>query len=271
MAVKAECERCDGTRWIRAGDASGFDAYERCECYLREQRDSSYARIGLPPRFQDKTFDNFSAGSPRTNRIAYNTLIRALKQAQNFATDFPAIEKRGLLLHGGTVGRMTHIAVGALRALAERGFSCLYCDYQDLVQTLQERRDPGESADRGRELGIRIREVDMLVLDSLGECRRTPWVLDTIGSVIKHRYAHDKGLIVTTGLPLDAPSIDETERFQEMRAYNPVQDTLADRIGTGSLSRLFEHCTPVLMAVPDADPQQDPAGRPYSPRGRSRS
>ena len=269
MTDASECPRCEGTGLVKVEARDGRDSYKRCTCYFQAQRDS--VNFGVPKRFADKTLDNFSAGRYRENRAAYNTLTRALRSAQQFADGYPVVDHKGLLLHGGAVGKMTHLAVGMLKALMARGFSCLFYGYPELLRNIQDQRFAESGAeDRGRGLDQHLRSVDVLLVDSLGEHRKTPWVVDAVSEVIKYRYDHDKGLIVTTTLPLaGVPRQDPGEVAQ--RAYNPMQDTLADRIGPECAARLFEHCTPIPMAEPPPVPAEGRAAAGYSPRSGTRA
>lgn len=248
MTDASECPQCEGTGLVKVEANDGRDTYKRCECYFQAQRDS--VNFGVPKRFADKTLDNFRAGGYNKNRAAYNTLTHALRTAKTFADEYPLVDHKGILLHGGSIGKMTHLAVGMLKILVAKGLSCLYCGYPELLRNFQDQRFwEGGSEDRGRSLDLHLRTVDVLVVDSLGEHRRTSWVVDAVGEVIKHRYDYDKGLIVTTTQPLEGIPRQEPTVF-EQRAYNPMQDTLADRIGPECAARLFEHCVAVSMAEP---------------------
>ena len=253
MAADLECPRCDGTSWITVESPEG-PVWTRCECFRRDARESPYASLGLPARFREATFDNFSAGSAKEDRATYNTLIAALRIAQNFAAEFPVCPQKGLLFHGGSPAKMTHLAVAALKALSKRGLSCFFCDYQEALQALRPRPDPESDASaRAAEINARIARVDVLLLDSLGSHRRTEWVADTVGGIIKNRYNHEKGLIATTNWPLEATrSARARERsgVQEMGVASSEPETLAERIGSESKWKLVEHCTPVSLSVP---------------------
>lgn len=269
MTDASECPRCEGTGLVKVEGRDGRDAYKRCTCYFQARRDS--VNFGVPKRFADRTLDNFSAGRYRENRAAYNTLTRALRSAQQFADGYPVVDHKGLLLHGGAIGKMTHLAVGMLKILMARGFSCLFCGYPELLRNIQDQRFAESGAeDRGRNLDQHLRSVDVLLVDSLGEHRRTPWVVDAVSEVIKHRYDHDKGLIVTTSLPL-AGILRQEPAEVEQRAYRPMQDSLADRIGQECAARLLEHCAAIPMAEPAPVPAKGRAAAGYPVRSGTRA
>ena len=268
MAADLECPKCDGTTWITVESPEGPVA-TRCECFQRDARESPYANLGLPPRFRTATFDNFSAGSAKEDRATYNTLIAALRIAQNFATEFPVCAQKGLLFHGGSPAKMTHLASAALKALSDRGLSCFSCDYQELLQALRSRHDTeADASAHAAEISARIAQVDVLLLDSLGSHRRTEWVADTVGGIIRSRYNHEKGLIATTSWPLEGTRsalAGERSGFQEMGVAPSDPETLAERIGSDSVWRLIEHCAPVSLRVPSRGrPRRQAAQAPPS-------
>lgn len=247
MPVSFQCPTCQDTGWTQVETSRGL-ASKRCECFRKQEHEGRYRQIDVPTRFLDASFDNFSAGSFFKNRVEYNALTAAMKIAKSFGDEFPVCPQRGLLFHGGSTTKRTHLAIATLKLLADRGFACLFCDYYELLQTLRERSDQDPVVvEQSKETNRQVLETDILLLDSLGEHRRTDWAVDTIAGIIKHRYHENKGLIVTTGLPLVTESRRRSQGSLEMRAYVPVPDTLATRIGDDSVARLLEHCAEVPL------------------------
>lgn len=258
MALSALCPQCEGTGWIRVQKPQGLVA-RRCACHLKKVRDARESAFGLPSRLANKTFDNFSAGDYRRERIKHRTLTRAMNTAKNFVDEFPVGKRKGLLFYGGTLDQMTHLAVATLKRFLERGFSCMYCDYQLLLERLIDRADTDPViSGTSKALGQRILDVDVLLIDSLGDHRPIAWAVDTIGAIIKHRYFNEKCLLATTGLPLEELPRTEVEGFEEMRAHQALPpEWLGDRIGQASVLRLFEHCQQVCITVPDSNCDRD--------------
>ncbi len=252
MASSTQCPSCQDTGWIEVVTPRG-PAAQRCDCFLKQKKAAAGLALGLPPRFSDESFETFSAGSYRNERLRYNTLTAAMRRAQRFVDDFPLTTARGLLFHGGSPTEQSHLAVATLKRLVEKGFSGVYFDYQRLLAMLRSRNgaDPA-AADAGREVAKRIADVDVLLLDSLGDHRPTEWALDTAGGIIKHLYHHKRCLLATTGLPLDPATRRPPENSAEMGSYKPMPDSLIDRIGSGAVQRLLDHCELVPMAVREA-------------------
>lgn len=258
MAATTECPQCEGTQWVQVSTPQG-PASRRCDCFRKEQRELRLQQMGLPPLFADASFDTFSAGDYRTEPARYNTLIAALAKARRFAADFPISKGRGLLFHGGSPTKQTHLAVATLKCLVEKGFSGMYCEYHQLLLTLRARNDPNAAiSGPSWETARRVASVDVLLLDSLGDHRATGWVLDTAGGIIKHRYFNQKCLIATTGFPLESARRSKLEGFAAERAYEPVPDSLPDRIGQEAALRLRDHCRSVSMVVGEPGPPGAP-------------
>ena len=253
MALNALCPDCEGTGWIRVETRLGIAA-RRCQCFREELESARHLECGLPTRIAHQTFDNFSAGNYFKERDKYNTLTAAMSKAKRFVESFPISKFKGLLFHGGPTDEMTHLAVATLKRFIDKGFSCMFCDYQLLLDTILERSDPESTiADASKAFSRRILDVDVLLIDSLGERRPSSWAIDTISSIIKHRYYNERCLLVTTHLPLEDAVRPLGEGFQEMRAYKPLRDSLGDRIGDESVHRLLSHCDAVCMSMPNRD------------------
>ncbi len=250
MALSGLCPDCQGTFWVRVETQRGTAA-KRCHCYREELQTARYLECGLPTRIAHLTFDNFSAGDYFKERKKYNTLTAAMNKAKRFAESFPICKRKGLLFHGGPTTEMTHLAVATLKLFIDKGLSCMFCDYQMLLDTLLERSQPEASiAGASKALAQRIRDVDVLLIDSLGEHRPSRWTIDTISQIIKRRYYSEQCLLVTTALPLKEDPRGSPEASQEMRAYSPLHDALGDRIGDESVHRILDHCEGISMAVP---------------------
>lgn len=206
--------------------------------------------MGIPPLFKDESFDSFSAGDYRTEQVRYHTLTAAIFKAKKFADEFPLTRRMGLLFHGGSPKEKTHLAVATLKRLLDNDnrFSGMYCEYGRLLRTLQARSDPNAAiSGPSREMARRVANVDVLLLDGLGDHRATAWTLDTVDALIKHRYLNKKFLLATTGHPLESPT--PAEPGMRGAAQASRSDTLADRIGEETVLRLLDHCDKISMGA----------------------
>jgi DNA replication protein DnaC len=126
--------------------------------------------------------------------------------------------------------------------LMEKGISCKFCDYRDLLKQIQHSYNPQVSM---TELDVLrpVFEAEVLVLDELGAQKPTDWVWDTVALVLNTRYNDKRTTIITTNYP-DLPAGGYAATVAE-RATR--EETLGDRIGERMRSRLAEMCVPVQL------------------------
>ena len=144
-------------------------------------------------------------------------------------------DAQGLYLAGPVGTGKTHVAWTAVavwcdvtgirptKGGAENGPSVIFTRMTDLLDDLR----PGDDARK------RVRDCQnaaLLVLDDIGAEKASEWTQERLYSVIDHRYANCKPLIVTSNLP---PS------------------KLSDQAGERTASRLAEMCEVVPMTGQD--------------------
>ena len=93
--------------------------------------------------------------------------------------------------------------------IREKGIHCLFCDYRELLKSIQNSYNPSVQATE-MEILRPIFDAEVLVLDELGAVRSTEWVFDTVNYVLNSRYNDNKTTIITTNFP-DKPE-HETRR-----------------------------------------------------------
>jgi len=135
---------------------------------------------------------------------------------------FKLDEDYGLLIRGGTGAGKTHIAVGILRQVIDKGYTGLYCNVPDLLARL---RATYESHSEESEADVieACCACDLLILDDLGSESTTEWVLDRLYLLINRRYESLRPIIVTT---------------------NCNEEELREKVGKRIVSRLNEMCQP---------------------------
>jgi len=138
----------------------------------------------------------------------------------------------------------THLSVAVLKKLIlEKNVPGRFIDETEFLRRLQYSYGP-DSPETEREVLLPLMKVDLLVWDDLGTGRPTEWAMETIRTLLNHRYTFEKQTIFTTNWPLRAPV---------SRAPGEVHDqTLAERINTRLLSRIMEMCEIVQLTGLDA-------------------
>ena len=246
MSEADKCPICGGLGW-KTVERDGITAAERCECSLLERTRVHAERAGIPPLYEEASFENFSL--QRNNPPVHKILFKAFNDANSFADQFPfQTKKGGLLFIGGNGSGKTHLATAVLRELIRKGFQGVFFSYQHLLEKIRSGYDPTSGAS-AREAYQAALDCEVLLLDDLGAHRVTDWVEDTINSIVTHRANHRLPVIATTNCRDE--SVDGT-----MPSATAAQITrgpyLSERIGMRARSRLSEMCQVIsTRGVPD--------------------
>ena len=247
MATDSVCSKCGGVGWIIV-ERSSVSGAQRCECRKDGLVGRLEERAEIPPLYSHATLDNFNIRFP-DNPIAAGQLSFAHVTVQNYVRDYPHGPRPGLLLIGEQGCGKTHLAVGVLRKVMEKGFACLFCDYQGLLDRIRAGYDPASRWADKEAYRVAL-DVEVLLLDDLGAHRGNEWVEDIVTAIITHRCNQKRTLIATTNLPDGDAGSSVTER--SALGTPTYRRTLADAIGARARSRLFEMCTVIKMpAVED--------------------
>ena len=203
-----------------------------------------------PPR----TFPSATAITPLT-ATKLHSAARTLRWAAEECIDCDACVEacpvdtagKGLLFTGSIGVGKTHLAVGVLRRLVqERGVKGLFCDYRELLKSIQNSYNATVNTTE-LELLKPVFAAEVLVLDDLGAQKPNEWVWDTVALILNTRYNDKQTTIITTNYPdLAAGGGGLTD--PERAAREP---TLGDRIGDRMRSRLAEMCVRVEMTGED--------------------
>ncbi len=241
------CPICDGTGF-KIIERGGLSGAAPCDCTASNRTLDLKAKSNIPPNYEHASLDNFAI--PRDNPIARDQLGTVLRQVRGFAREFPPQDRPGLLLVGDPGGGKTHLAIGVMKVLLDKGHECVFFDYQNLIERIRSGWDTASGAS-DKEAYRTALEAEVLVLDDLGAHRVVEWVQDTIESIITHRCNHRKTLIATTNLP--DPDVTGGIVAYSGAGGTPVhKQNLSECIGMRARSRLFEMCRVIWMpAVQD--------------------
>lgn len=210
-----------------------------CDCQELQREERRLAAAKIPERYKDYDLDGY-----HILREYDPSLGRAYQTARHFVDAYPIdTAGKGLLFTGSIGVGKTHLAVGVLRRLIrDRGVKGLFCDYRELLKSIQNSYNPQVSTTE-LELLQPLFNAEVLVLDDLGAQKPNEWVWDTVSLILNSRYNNRQTTIITTNYP-DLPPGGGAQTDAERAAREP---SLGDRIGERMRSRIAEMCICVEM------------------------
>ena len=238
------CPICDGVGLVRVVDESGHWVSRACECQEMAREERRLAAAHIPERYRHYTLDGYETAF----RGADSSLGRAHLTARRFVEAYPVdTAGKGLLFTGSIGVGKTHLAVGVLRRLVqERGVKGLFCDYRELLKSIQNSYNPLVNTTE-LELLKPVFAAEVLVLDDMGAQKPSDWAEDIFALILNNRYNEKQTTIITTNYP-DLPAGGGAKSDVERAAR---ELTLGDRIGNRMLSRLASMCVRVEMTGQD--------------------
>lgn len=163
-----------------------------------ERKAAHIARLisssGIPPRFRNRTFENFHATTGAQRMV--------LERSKRYADNFPRALQAGasLALIGEVGAGKTHLACAiAGQVIRQHGRSVYFTGVYDMILRVKDsfRKDSQESeASITREL----LKVDLLILDEIGAQFGTDFEKVFINNVINSRYGACRPTIILSNL-----------------------------------------------------------------------
>lgn len=247
------CPLCDGTGWktvSRTGTGSINDRrVTRCDCQLRARASSLLAAARIPRRYEHCELTSYTTDFTGANP----SLAEAHFVVTKFVNEYDPRGDKGLLIVGEIGTGKTHLAVGMLKELLNRGIPCVFYDYRELLKEIQNSYNPTVQR---TELDVLrpVFETDVLVLDELGAVKPSEWVWDTVSLILNTRYNERRTTVLTTNFPdlkaRERPTSSGGRSVEESR-YAAEKETLGDRITDRMYSRLHEMCRVVTLSGVD--------------------
>jgi DNA replication protein DnaC len=237
------CSICGGIGLVRVISPEGHWVSRPCDCQEMQREERRVAAAKIPERYKDYDLDGFTV-----LREFDSSLGRAYQTARHFVDAYPVdTAGKGLLFTGSIGVGKTHLAVGVLRRLIrDRGVKGLFCDYRELLKSIQNSYNPQVSTTE-LELLQPVFNAEVLVLDDLGAQKPNEWVWDTVALILNSRYNNKQTTIITTNYP-DLPAGGGAQTDAERAAR---EQTLGDRIGDRMRSRIAEMCICIEMKGKD--------------------
>lgn len=189
--IEQICSRCHGAGYLVLDVPYGhpdFGQLQACQCKSAErqrQRRERLLRMSNLGPFAEKTFENFDAGIPGTQR--------AYSRARAFA-EHPA---KWLVLMGNYGCGKTHLAAAIANTVLSQGYEVLFAVVPDLLDHLRSTFGPSSEVAYDERFE-QVRGADVLILDDFGTENATPWAREKLFQLFNHRYNYRLPTVITS-------------------------------------------------------------------------
>lgn len=164
-------------------------------CKFEKMRQEANQRPWMEKRHAEFTFKGFIVTD--ANRAAF-TACR--KYVRNLQEEIQA--GKGLVLSGSTGVGKTHLASAIFSQAAQQGIMGSFCVVPALLDEVRRRygdKEGGLTKPDAAAYMSAVTGAPLLVLDNMEIRNVTPWVVDTLFSIVDHRYRNLMPTLVTTG------------------------------------------------------------------------
>lgn len=187
------CPLCGGGEYV----IDENDKAVPCKCHRVKDYERRIREAGIPEKFLHKDLDSYAFSDKKRRDIinAAKTLVQGFNPRNE-------VNKGGFILRGCVGSGKTHVAIGILKGIIEKGYSGYYANVPDLLRRIRATYSKDADEDES-DIIERMINCDLLVLDDLGAEATTGWVRDRLYIIINALYEKNKTLIVTTNCSLD--------------------------------------------------------------------
>jgi len=195
-----KCEICQDTYWVYpvVDKKTDYSRVIRCKCVAEQDKKDRWTKMlrycQLPSGSESQTFETFSDRNNASLKEAKESAIELANNSNQF---------RWLTLVGKTDCGKSHLAKAITRQWLNRGVPARYGFVPDLLLDLKNGFD--KQGQYSFEMTMdSLKNIPLLVLDDLGTEKLTDWAMETIQTIINHRYENQLHLVVTSNRPLDS-------------------------------------------------------------------
>lgn len=149
--------------------------------HLQNRKTAALTEANIPPRFQDRTFDNYAVQNREQQR--------ALAVCKRYVEAFDDCHEKGrcLVLVGKSGTGKTHLSCAMASALAQQGRSVRFVEVYALIDEIKHEAFHGEGSEHG-EIKRYSEDYDLLILDEVGAQLGSDWERSTLFKIINNRY-----------------------------------------------------------------------------------
>ncbi|WP_442592491.1 ATP-binding protein [Parapusillimonas sp. JC17] len=160
----------------------------------RARLQNLFRRSAIPPRFEDRSLENYSADLPGQ--------AKALAIAKQYAATFDESEGVSLIFCGGVGSGKTHLSIGIAKELMRGNRSALFMSVMGAVRSVKETWRNSDVSER--EALQNLIDPDLLILDEVGVQFGSDTEKLILFEIINGRYENRRSTIVISNLAIDA-------------------------------------------------------------------
>lgn len=196
------CSLCGGAERLRIGAPyrnQSFGKSVPCSCVAEQ-----HASLQLKQQRQTANMEAFQQSTFKT----FNFHVSGVQEVFHVSTEFAANPQGWLLLVGPCGCGKTHLAAAIANQHLEGGAEVFFTTVPDLLDAL---RAAFTAPERYTQHFVRVREVELLVLDDLGAQQPSTWSTEKLLQILNYR-ANNALPTIITAIPKDLPGLDERLR-----------------------------------------------------------
>lgn len=196
VAPCPECARDDALSIRHSAQVENAKVVAESEAeHSYKQKVARFNRVGIPPRYRDRRFENYRATSKaqvtaKQHAMAYLELLLAGKcSASLVMTGLPGTGK-------------THLACAVANAYMRRGGEVVFITVAAMIRRIRETYRSDSELTEQQAINA-FRDLDLLILDEVGIQKGDDKEINLLFEIINERYAYLKPTMLLSNLTVE--------------------------------------------------------------------
>lgn len=184
------CPRCKGAGYLRVDVPFGHPQFGKpiaCTCKEAERKERRQEQLRALSHLGELAEQRFTT---------FKVQVPGARQACQVALAYAQQPRGWLLLVGPTGCGKTHLAAAIANQCLDEGLEVLFSVVPDLLDHLRAAFAP-TATEFYDQVFLRMREVEVLVLDDLGAHHSSPWADEKLFQLLNYRYNAKTPTVIT--------------------------------------------------------------------------